>query len=63
MPFPADRPNGASLTPATPRAIPPDWLAEFEAAARRPLALRFKYAFIRFDDAWTRRVEIEGFPV
>lgn len=27
--------------------IPPDWLAEFEAAARRPLALRMKYAFIR----------------
>jgi len=28
-------------------AIPPQWLAEFEAAARRPLALRIKYAFIR----------------
>ena len=28
-------------------SIPPDWLAEFEAAARRPLALRMKYAFIR----------------
>jgi hypothetical protein len=27
--------------------IPADWLAEFEAAARRPLALRMKYAFIR----------------
>lgn len=27
-------------------AIPPDWLAEFEAAARRPLATRFRYAFI-----------------
>ncbi len=27
--------------------IPPDWLAEFEAAARRPLAQRFRYAFIR----------------
>lgn len=26
--------------------IPPDWLAEFEAAARRPLATRFRYAFI-----------------
>ena len=24
-----------------------DWLAEFEAAARRPLAVRMKYAFIR----------------
>ena len=27
-------------------AIPADWLADFEAAARRPLALRMKYAFI-----------------
>jgi hypothetical protein len=26
--------------------IPSEWLAEFEAAARRPLALRFRYAFI-----------------
>lgn len=29
------------------KSIPADWLAEFEAAARRPLALRMKYAFIR----------------
>ena len=28
-------------------AIPPDWLAEFEAAARRPLETRFRYAFIQ----------------
>ena len=27
--------------------IPSDWLAEFEAAARRPLETRMKYAFIR----------------
>ena len=27
--------------------IPPEWLAEFEAAAARPLALRMRYAFIR----------------
>jgi hypothetical protein len=27
-------------------AIPPDWLAEFEAAAQRPLETRFRYAFI-----------------
>jgi len=27
--------------------IPADWLAEFEAAERRPLAQRMKYAFIR----------------
>jgi hypothetical protein len=39
--------------------IPPDWLAEFEAAARRPLNQRMKYAFIRtykpvLDDATYR---------
>ena len=27
--------------------IPADWLAEFEAAARRPLRQRFRYAFIK----------------
>jgi hypothetical protein len=27
--------------------IPPDWLDEFESAARRPLRDRFRYAFIR----------------
>jgi hypothetical protein len=27
--------------------IPAEWLAEFEAAARRPLATRLKYAFIK----------------
>jgi hypothetical protein len=27
--------------------VPLDWLEEFEAAARRPLATRFRYAFIR----------------
>ena len=26
--------------------IPSEWLAEFEAAARRPLAVRMRYAFI-----------------
>lgn len=26
--------------------IPPDWLADFEAAARRSLGVRMKYAFI-----------------
>lgn len=29
------------------KEIPADWLAEFEAAARRPLAQRMKYAFIK----------------
>ena len=27
--------------------IPPEWLAEFEAAARRPLRQRLRYAFIK----------------
>jgi hypothetical protein len=27
--------------------IPEQWLAEFEAAAKRPLATRLKYAFIK----------------
>lgn len=34
-------------TAATSNAIPSEWLAEFEAAARRPLKQRFKYAFIK----------------
>jgi hypothetical protein len=27
--------------------IPPEWLAEFEAAARRPLKRRLRYGFIK----------------
>ena len=43
-------------------AIPPDWRAEFEAAALRPLALRMRYAFIHtykpvLDDATYRSFE------
>jgi len=30
-----------------PLRIPQNWLEEFEAAERRPLARRWKYAFIR----------------
>ena len=52
------------MTEATPTAdsIPADWLAEFEAAARRPLAQRWKYAFIKtykpvLDDAPSRSFE------
>lgn len=42
--------------------IPAEWLAEFEAAARRPLPLRMKYAFIKtykpvLDDASYRSFE------
>jgi hypothetical protein len=41
------------------RDIPADWLAEFDAAARRPLEQRMRYAFIRtykpvLDDATYR---------
>jgi hypothetical protein len=28
------------------RSIPSEWVAEFEAAARRPLRIRLRYAFI-----------------
>lgn len=40
-------------------SIPADWFAEFEAAARRPLAQRMRYAFIHthkpvLDDALYR---------
>jgi len=47
---------------ASEPALPPDWLAEFEAAARRPLAQRFRYAFVRtykpvLDDARYRSFE------
>lgn len=39
--------------------IPPEWLAEFEAARSRPLEQRFRYSFIRtykpvLDDATFR---------
>lgn len=41
------KPGGSSSTgPASVADIPADWLAEFEAAARRPLELRMRYAFI-----------------
>ena len=30
-----------------PVNVPKDWLEEFEAAARRPLETRMRYAFIR----------------
>jgi hypothetical protein len=42
--------------------VPKDLLAEFEAAARRPLAQRFRYSFVRtykpvLDDARYRSFE------
>ncbi len=33
--------------PETEESIPAEWLAEFEAAARRPLEHRFRYSFIK----------------
>ena len=39
--------NEAAVEYSMRSEIPSDWLAEFEAAARRPLATRFRYAFIR----------------
>ncbi len=60
----ASRPSATSLEPPGEAAVttPPEWLAEFEAAARRPLALRFRYAFIHtykpvLDDASFRAFE------
>jgi hypothetical protein len=33
--------------PSTNPDIPPEWLAEFEAAAKRSLEERFRYSFIK----------------
>lgn len=53
--------NGGRLTASQAMAENPnpEWLAEFEAAARRPLAVRWRYAFIHtckpvLDDAGYR---------
>ena len=50
------------MEPTKPPPIDPALLAEFEAAARRPLALRMKYAFIKtykpvMDDANFRSLD------
>ena len=52
----------ASEDPPRAPEIPPDWLADFEAAARRPLEQRLRYAFIHtykpvLDDARYRSFE------
>ena len=39
------------------RAVPSEWQAEFEAAARRPLAQRMRCAFIR-----TRKPILDDLP-
>ena len=38
--------DSRSDVPAGSLSIPAEWLQEFEAAARRPLATRIRYAFI-----------------
>ena len=45
-PINPERPSSSSLPPDGAE-IPAEWLAEFEAAARRPLRTRMRYAFIR----------------
>jgi hypothetical protein len=40
-------PPKTHLASGSDAEIPPEWLAEFEAAARRDLRTRFRYAFIR----------------
>ena len=52
----------APCSSAATAAIPADWLAEFEAAAKRSLETRFRYAFIHtykpvLDDAPFRAFE------
>lgn len=45
MPAPYDLPRMHQAQPS--EIVPPEWRAEFEAAARRPLAQRLRYAFIK----------------
>lgn len=40
-------PNPSSPESGGAGSIPPEWLAEFEAAAKRPLETRMRYAFIK----------------
>ncbi len=39
--------NAADPPPDDAAPIDPAWIAEFEAARKRPLALRWRYAFIK----------------
>ncbi len=40
-------PSSSEQRGTTDHGIPSSWWEEFEAAARRPLKVRFRYAFIR----------------
>lgn len=42
----SDADSTTADTEQTGTTIPDEWLEEFEAAARRPLKTRFRYAFI-----------------
>jgi len=58
----ANAPEGGPNVGAAPGSIPAEWFAEFEAAQRRDLPTRFKYAFIKtykpvLDDARFRAFE------
>lgn len=57
-----DAAQAAASTRAAAGAVPDEWIAEFEAAARRPLEVRVKNAFIKtykpvLDDAPYRSFE------
>ena len=39
--------NEVGLSPEDAAPIDPEWIAEFEAASKRPLALRWRYSFIK----------------
>ncbi len=57
---PTSSPESKAISLSTD--IPREWLAEFEAAAKRPLATRFRYSFIKtykpvLDDASYRSFE------
>lgn len=58
----ADSPSENAESPGEHVEIPPERLEEFEAAARRPLPQRLRYAFIKtykpvLDDAEYRSLE------
>ena len=57
--------NTEPKSPSAAEPVPAGWLAEFEAAARRPLEQRFRYSFIKtykpvLDDATFRAFDTNG---
>jgi len=58
----ANPPDGNSADKLEASEIPQEWLAEFDAARRRPLEIRFRYAFVHnykpvLDDAPYRTLD------